>query len=314
MGTTWIASNWLWEKPILRFALHILRRMERFMTCYPPYWYHVARTQQGLGQLAGAAATYEKLRELGHGHFRKDDMLAAALANRAAIQAFCENPSTETGQRALEYSNTCWQAILVCARILAQNQAYSQAEDAVLRNLDVALEQPQSLACLLSLYCETKDRQKLTARLNDAETLALVPDSTRSCCNVRPRWVRTSPAPAMHQIVCSLYGYEQPGREQLSFELCSPTGSWKPRLLLSRREGVEYASRTTQSQQGQTVLQFSSNDQHLQQNENNAGEILLDLNYEDGKPIRLHFTRMSWTPEMQLILNKLPGVIPSVVL
>jgi len=62
--------------------------MEGFMECYPPYWYYVARTQQSMGQLFAANETYEKLVRIGNGHFRKDEMLAAGMANRSIIQAF----------------------------------------------------------------------------------------------------------------------------------------------------------------------------------------------------------------------------------
>src|SRR5690606_28102726 len=47
--------------------LRVLRRMEPFMQAYPPYWYYVARTQQELGKLSDAAATYAHVEELGQG-------------------------------------------------------------------------------------------------------------------------------------------------------------------------------------------------------------------------------------------------------
>ncbi len=66
--------------------LRMLGRLEKFMECYPPYWYYVARTQQQMGRLDAAAQTYERLAEIGKGHFRQDDMLAGSLANLALIQ------------------------------------------------------------------------------------------------------------------------------------------------------------------------------------------------------------------------------------
>lgn len=288
--------------------LRVLQRMERFMTCYPPYWYHVGRTQQALGKLSEAAATYEKLRELGHGHFRKDDMLAAALANRAVILSYLREPeAVQTAQKAMEYSNTCWQANLVCARILAQHREYVLAEDAVLRNLDVAIEKPQSLACLLSLYCETGDNGKLAARLGDAETVAQVSTPVLLQCAAR-LGTEKLPDPAMHQIVCSLYGYEQLGRQQLSF-VVQPTWEMETANASLKMGSTEYkSSRKTQTAQGQTVMLFAAQEQVRGFSDPRMGdgdELLLDLQYEGTKPIRLHFERKNWTPEMQAHFEQL---------
>ena len=73
--------------------LRILRRMEPFMECYPPYWYYVARASQARGDFDVAAATYDRVADLAHGHFRKDDMLTASLANRAKEFAARHCPS-----------------------------------------------------------------------------------------------------------------------------------------------------------------------------------------------------------------------------
>ncbi|HID24127.1 MAG TPA: hypothetical protein EYP14_17240, partial [Planctomycetaceae bacterium] len=133
--------------------LRILKRMERFMECYPPYWYHVARTQQALGQLLAASDTYERLVDLGAGHFRKDDMLASALANRAIIQEYLEEPdAAKTAREALQFSTGVWEANLMCAYVLLRHGLRDEAEDAILRNLDVGLEEDRSLVALLSLY------------------------------------------------------------------------------------------------------------------------------------------------------------------
>lgn len=164
-----------WREPDAEVRLRILKRMEPFMECYPPYWYYVARSQQSLGQLFAAAQTYERLAGLGAGHFRKDDMLAAALANRAVIQAYLNQPSAaETAREALRYSTDVWEANLMCAQVLHRGGDPIAAEDALLRNLDVNAERPQSLASLLSLYCQSQQTQKLAARLNDPEDVRQV--------------------------------------------------------------------------------------------------------------------------------------------
>jgi hypothetical protein len=160
----------------LSVRLRVLKRMEDFMACYPPYWYYVGRTQQCLGQLSAAAETYEKLLRLGQGHFRKDDMLAAGLANRAVIQDFLHQPcAAETAIRALDFSTDVWEANLMCAHVLGRNGRLIEAEDAVLRNLDVGLEREQSAVALVSLYTLNGNRAKLQAQLSNPAIVRRVP-------------------------------------------------------------------------------------------------------------------------------------------
>ena len=86
--------------------LRVLKRMQDFMVCFPPYWYYVARTQQALGRLACAAEGYERLVKVGQGHFRKDEMLAAGLANRAMILDYLRQPgAVDTALKATRLFN-----------------------------------------------------------------------------------------------------------------------------------------------------------------------------------------------------------------
>jgi hypothetical protein len=55
----------------------------------------------------------------------------------------------------------------MCARVLGRNGRVAEAEDAVLRNLDVNLEREQSVAALLSLYTLQGNTAKLRARLTN---------------------------------------------------------------------------------------------------------------------------------------------------
>ncbi len=156
--------------------LRVLKRMQEFMACYPPYWYYLARTQQALGHLTTAAATYEKLVCLGQGHFRKDDMLAAGLANRAVIQDYLHEPcAAATALKALGYSTDVWEANLMCAQVLGRSGRTAEAEDAVLRNLDVDLERVQSTAALVSLYARQGKVAKLRSRLTNPALVRSVP-------------------------------------------------------------------------------------------------------------------------------------------
>jgi len=169
-----LEAAWTESDPAVR--LRVLRRMEPFLECYPPYWYYTARTQQSLGQLVAASDTYARMAEIGDGHFRKDDMLAAGLANRALIQAYLADPKApETARRALAYSTEVWEANLICASVLQRHQEYADAEDAILRNLDVDLEGPQSRVALVSLYLVSENEHKLARRLADPQFVRDVP-------------------------------------------------------------------------------------------------------------------------------------------
>ncbi len=164
------------QEPNAEVRLRVLNRMARFMECYPPYWYYVARTQQNLGQMREAARTYRRLSELGQGHFRKDDMLAAGTANLAMIEEFLGNDSaTRIASEALEYSTDSWEVNLTCAWILNRHKRTTDAEDAILRNLDVALEDQQSAIALVSLYYHNGERTKLSKVLGDEKIVAKIP-------------------------------------------------------------------------------------------------------------------------------------------
>lgn len=162
------------REPDPHVRLRVLKRMAPFMEAYPPFWYYLGRTQQELGQLTDATDTYNQLVELGDRHFRKDDMLATGLANKAAIQEFLNDPdATVTAKRALDYSTDVWEANLVCARVLQRHRQFTAAEDAVLRNLDVGLETDQSRIFLVSVYYHAEDRAKLARTLSDPEFASL---------------------------------------------------------------------------------------------------------------------------------------------
>ncbi|MDA1016506.1 MAG: hypothetical protein O3A00_18880 [Planctomycetota bacterium] len=160
----------------LEVRLRVLKRMQPFMECYPPYWYYLARTQQAKGQLFAAAETYNHLADLGTGFFRQDDMLAAGLANRAAIQLHLGQPSAaKTAREALVYSSTVWQANLMCAFVLADHKHFAEAKDAILRNIDVDLEQDHSTVALWELFRISKNSEARLKLLEDHEMLGRLP-------------------------------------------------------------------------------------------------------------------------------------------
>ncbi len=164
------------REPNPEVRLRVLKRMEDFMECYPPYWYYTGRTQQEQGQLAEAVQTYHRLEQLGQGHFRKDDMLATALANQSAIEDYSgQLTAAATANRALSYSRDVWEANLVCARVLERNSRTASAEDAILCNLDTSLESQNSHVFLVALYQKTGDRTKLVRILSSPQIVADLP-------------------------------------------------------------------------------------------------------------------------------------------
>lgn len=171
------------NEPDPEVRLRVLRRMEPFMEAYPPYWYYLARTQQALGQWASASETYRKLAELGSGHFRRDDMLATGLANRAAIEDYLgSDTAVAIAEEALRYSTDVWEANLLCARVLERNHHIDEAEDAILCNLDIGLETQNSRVFQLALYYHSDQRGKLAKVLEDRQVVAELPMSTLIRC------------------------------------------------------------------------------------------------------------------------------------
>jgi len=156
--------------------LRVLSRMEPFMEAYPPYWYYVGRTKQELGELTAAVETYSQLASIGEGYFRRDDMLSTAMANQAAIQDFMGDPmAVASARKSLEYSSDVWEANLVAARVLQRHGQIADAEDAILRNLDVGLEESKSTVFLASLYYFTRDDVKVANLLKDPKAVARLP-------------------------------------------------------------------------------------------------------------------------------------------
>lgn len=226
-----LESAWRENDPTVR--LRVLKRMEPFMECYPPYWYYVARTQQSLGQFVAATETYEKLSTLSIGHFRKDEMLAAGLANRAYIQAYLKQPgAADTAAKALAFSTEAWEANLICATVLQKHGRYQDAEDAILRNIDVNLERSQSRVALLGLYYQSDNRPELAARLTD------------------PEWVREMPIPQL--ILCA--AKLSPATPQPVVDQIQLTMQGTPRLNFGKDDFLLSASPAWQLQNAQVAL------------------------------------------------------------
>lgn len=191
--------------------MRVLRRMEPFMEAYPPYWYYVGRTQQELGKLSEAIAMYSRLEELGTGYFRKDELLATAMANQAAIQDYLGDArAIASAMKSLEYSTDVWEANLMSARVLQRRGQVAAAEDAILRNLDVNLEQSQSHVFLAALYYFSRDEQKLLAMMNDPKAVAHLPAPVLLRCAALVG-VEQAPPLVVNNILASLEAFPRTG-------------------------------------------------------------------------------------------------------
>ena len=278
----------------LETRLRVLKRMENFMECYPPYWYYVGRTQQGLGKLFAAAETYRKLAELGGGHFRKDEMLAAALANRAVIQDHLQQADApKTAEQALGFSNDVWQANLICARVLGRHGKAALAEDAILRNLDVDLETEQSLSTLVLLYCHTKDERKLVKRLQSADDLARLPIPVLlHCANVLGR--EKTPEPVRRHLNGSMYAYADLnfGRDDLVLLALPSWNLQQAKLSLTVGER-RFEQSKLESSKGHTRIRFREIGElgTPLKRTSKQRSVVLTLEYPDDNTLRVHLQK-----------------------
>jgi hypothetical protein len=106
--------------------------------------------------------------------------------------------AVEAAVKALGYSTEVWEANLMAAQVLGRNGRPIEAEDAILRNLDVELERDRSTVALVSLYTTTRNRQKLQAWLNNPAAVSRLPMPTliRAAAVLGPRRL---PAPVVAQ-------------------------------------------------------------------------------------------------------------------
>jgi len=206
--------------------LRSLKRLERFMECYPPYWYYLARTQQQMGDAEGAAETIRRLTEIGRGHFRQDDMLASSMANLSLIQESRRDPEApETAQLAFEYSTRNWEANLVCAWILGRHKRYTAAEELILCNVDEQLETEQSSVALASLYYHSGDRQRLVSLLEEREMVQRIPIPALLLC-AKLLGGEQLPAAASEQLASTLTAVPRVTGRTISISVAAAAG-WK---------------------------------------------------------------------------------------
>lgn len=287
-----------------RTRLRILKRLERFMSHYPPYWYYVARTQQAQGQLFAASHTYGQLASVGDGFFRRDDMLASGTANLASIRDYLGQPgSVKMAQKSQSYSSDVWEANLLCSRILQKYKQNDEAEEAILRNLDVDLETNQSSIALLSHYYTTKNRQKMIAQLNQSKIVQAVPVPTLIQCAMFLGSEKTPPI-ARAQIASSLYVYPQLhfGADDI---VIASTGNWHLQMASSElvmgnqvysRPRMVAGKKETQAR-FERVAEFGN---PLGNSNVSTAQPKLRLKYPDGSSLEL---MLSSNPQEQNLLE-----------
>ncbi|TWT51599.1 hypothetical protein KOR42_34870 [Thalassoglobus neptunius] len=270
--------------------LRILQRMKSYMIAYPPYWYYLSRTQQELGQLDEALETYDYLDKIGRDHFRKDDMLATAMANCAAIQDYRGDSSAVLyAQKALNYSPDVWEANLVAARVLQRHGQIAMAEDAILRNLDVGLEEPRSHVFLASLYYFARDEEKLAKLIQDPRVVAHLPAPVLLRCSALVGPDRT-PEFVMRSIHASLAAFPQSsfGRDQLTLRVGY---AWQLHLASFevRQGGTKLADPSVQPGNGFYDLRFAENVNWGSPLGSNtpAPEVEIALTYPDTTVVRV---------------------------
>lgn len=276
--------------------LRVLRRMEPYMEAYPPYWYYVARTHQELGNLKEAIDIYQRLEQLGNGHFRKDELLATAMANQAAIQdQMGDRQAVASARSSLRYSTDVWEANLIAARVLQRNGQIEDAEDAILRNLDVDLEQSQSHVFLASLYYFSRQEEKLAGMLNNPKAVAHLPAPVLLRCAALVGVERTPPL-VVNNILASLEAFPRSGIGT-DHVVVRVGNVWQ--LHLARLEawenGTKLADPQVQGGKGYNDLKFTSQTDRGFQfvPTSSPKELTLVLAYPDETVLRLTLNKQA---------------------
>lgn len=278
-----------WQEPDPEVRLRVLKRMEPFMECYPPYWYYVARTEQALGQMVTSAETYERMAQVGQGHFRKDEMLAAGLANRALIQSYLGQPdAAATAQRALDASTEVWEANLICASVLQRSGKFDVAEDAILRNLDVDLEKAQSRIALVTLYHDSNEHTKLAEQLSNLEIVQSLPMPVLTQCAAKLSPAQTPPllAQVLERSLQAAPRYNI-GRDDLVIQATSNWQLERAKIALQWGDGVVINPRLAMQSDTYVATFEGIGEFSALANRPESRELRLSVEYPDSAPLIL---------------------------
>ena len=178
----------------------------------------------------------------------------------------------------------------MCAWVLGRHQQYQTAEDAILRNLDVDLETPQSTVALVSLYYHSGNCDRLAAMLSRDEVVKLVP-VPGLLLSAGLIGGEALPDAATDRLTRTLYAYrdERFGPHQIALR---GTHDWKladAELNLSAGGQRLIESRARAGREAM-ILRFATEDS----DDGNArprvtrDPLVLTLNYPDAPDIRIH--------------------------
>ena len=269
------------REPDAETRLRRLARLEPYLSAYPPYWYHVGRTQQSRGLFVEAERTYAKLASLGDGHFRRDEMLAAGWANTAMIRDHLGRAdAADAAGRALACSTDVWQVNLAAAGVLAKAKRFAEAEDACFRNLDADLESDRSTEALVLVYADGGETDKLVDRLADPAVAARLSPAALVRCAAALRG-RSLPDPAAGRLFASLRGTVDArfGRDDL---VLSADTAWGLERATFAAAGGDGRAPTLSLEGGRHAVRFP-------RTAGEADEYAVAVKFGDQAPLRLTF-------------------------
>ena len=278
--------------------LRMLSRMERFMECYPPYWYYVARTQQQLGLIPEATKTYERLSDIGSGHFRQDDMLASSMANLALLQEEQGLPeAADTAMRVMDYSIRNWESNLICACVLGRHQRFDDAEELILCNLDEDQEAGQSRIALASLYYHSENKSRLAELLSDEQVVRGVPIPGLLLC-ARMLGADAVP-PQTQQYLASTLSASIRRTSQGAAVTLSVAAAWKLRDARPEVTAGQSTLRTVRYRPGPGGLQADFLTEHAgtEDGSNESEDIRVTLNYPGTPAIHIRLEAPKVQPD-----------------
>ena len=243
-----------------------------------------------MGQLFAASETYDKLVAIGNGHFRKDEMLAAGLANRSIIQAFLSQPgAADTAQKAMSFSSEAWEANLVCASVLQKYGRFDDAEDAILRNLDVNLERRQSRTALLGLYYSSDNKLKLAAQLGDPDFVKDIPAQQLLLCAAK-LGQSDLPSTVIDQLTTSLQGTPRLniGRDDFVIAV-SPTWHLQNAAVSLQWGDRNFSNPRIAAGRDSLLLSFDGIAEMgtLSTSGHDRQDVILTIKYPDASPLKL---------------------------
>ena len=266
--------------------LRRLVRLEPYLTAYPPYWYHLARTQQAVGEFDAAIATYARLSDLEDGQFRIDGMLAAAETNWALLLDAAGDPAAPTiATRALTRSADVWQANLAAAGILERHGRVAEAEDALLRNVDADLERSLSQTFRLAMLARHDRTGRLSELLADPAVIADVPAPALLRCSLESGGI--APTPVVQRLARSIAAYPRPGFGSDDLIVTADEGWNLPRAQFRfPTRSVAIARPEIAPVRGGHAVRFASIDLPAVDEEVNV-----ELSYPDGTRLVVTFQR-----------------------